>query len=272
VIIGVEVTVPANATPTTINFAVSVTSSTTPSITDSINLRLIVNANREVVISPNNVGTTFAGGNVIYTHQVTNNGTVDEDGITIATADTNSAFNSITYVDANDDGVWDANDTQTDTITSLAPGAHTNIFVLVIAAPNVIQGVTNVTTVTLSNALADLSGVLTATDTTTVTVNSIKLELYQKIDTATDYTTSLIQRKPGDQIDYKLVVTNQNAIVAPSTKVNVTVPGYTSAVGDITMKRNSVTSTIGTAPYTYDLTDLQPGEVVEFYYSLKVSQ
>jgi len=272
-LIKVEVTVPSDAIPSTNNFTVSV-SSNVVGLGDSIKLRLIVNQNREVTISPNNVGTVFAGGNIIYTHVVTNNGTVTETDIKVTPTNTNSAFNSIVYVDANNDGVWDANDTQTDTIASLATGSNIHVFILVIANPSVLQGTTNVTLVTLSNTAGDLAGVLTATDTTTVTVNSIKLELYQKKDSDADYTTSVIQRKPGEQIDYKLVITNQNAIVVSTTSVNITVPAYTTPVNDIKMTRGAdvMKSTTYNAPKTIELTDLEPGEIVELYYSLKVSE
>ncbi len=97
-----------------------------------------VNANHNLVFSPNQSGTTTSPGTLVYPHTVQNNGNVSET-ITFNTAAGSSNFTYIVYSDTNSNGVVDASDTVLYNGTSpatltVAAGASAPVLVQVTAA------------------------------------------------------------------------------------------------------------------------------------------
>lgn len=284
-LINLIVTIPDHATPGALNFVFQALSPTTNSM-DFINLRLVITGTRILQVSPINTGTVVAGGSKVYSHMITNDGNIDETGITIADINTNgSYFSSLVYADTNNNNLYDAGDTRTNTIGDIAAGDHKTFFVVVISTPNAIEGITNVTTVTASAATVSvytLTGTLSVTDTTTVSSENITLTLSQRAGISGTYTPNLITRKPGEIIRYKLVVTNNSAAAIATTDINLALPPYTifngdgtanTDTGDLVMVRAGGTSIISSSmPYTQTLLNLLPGESVEFYYGVQVTQ
>lgn len=284
-LINLIVTIPSHATPGALNFVFQALSPTTNSM-DFINLRLVITGTRILQVSPINTGTLVAGGSKVYSHMISNDGNIDETGIVIADTNTNgSYFSSLVYADTNGNTVYDAGDTRTNTIGDIAAGAYKIFFVVVISTPNAIEGITNVTAVTASAATVSpytITGTLSVTDTTIVSTENITLALSQRAGISGTYTPNLITRKPGEIIRYKLVVTNNSAAAIATTDINLAIPPYTTFAGDgttntdtgdLVMVRAGGTSVISSSmPYTQTLLNLLPGESVEFYYGVQVTQ
>jgi len=275
-LIDVEVTIPENAPLETLNFSFRAASSVSL-LSDYINLRLIVLTRRYVVISPNNTGTIRPNGTIIYDHTVTNNGNAPETDLYISLNSSIITYSTILYIDSNNNGVWDSTDSMVEDIGVLNPNQSRHVFLMVIAPPNVIEGNQHVAELeVLSSGFGENpSGVLVATDITTINSSYLYLELYQRLNTSNIYTTSLIQGKPGNIIDYKLVVTNRGIDTISTAKINMVIPDNTTALvgaaNEVVMSRGNI-QVIGSAPMSYDITNITPGEVIEFTYSVKVNE
>ncbi|MGL5970812.1 MAG: hypothetical protein ACRCZL_02230, partial [Cetobacterium sp.] len=154
--IDAEVTVSPTSIAAVVPLYFRVTSLTTGSRDikyDSLN----INAIRSVQIIPNLKGETYAGGNIVYTHKVRNNGNVLEgDGkssaLTLSTKESLAQWRTETFLDVNKNGIFE---TAIDipfvdfaTISGLKPGEEVTVFARVFAPLGAPSGVTNRTTIT----------------------------------------------------------------------------------------------------------------------------
>ncbi|MGL5659548.1 MAG: hypothetical protein ACRDDK_10705, partial [Cetobacterium sp.] len=139
--VDAEVSVALNTTAKTVPLYFRVTSLTTGA-KDIKYDAVTVNAIRNVSITPNNTGSTYAGGQVIYTHTVRNNGNVLEgDGnasnVFIVLSETQTWAATDVFLDTNGNGIFDIGiDTPFGdfaTIGGLTPGQEVKIFTRVVA-------------------------------------------------------------------------------------------------------------------------------------------
>lgn len=241
-----------------------------------------VSAARSVVLAPNQSGQVFAGGSVVYTHTVINNGNVTEgDGsastVTLATTNNTSGFSSVVYWDRNNDGVLDASDPVITSLTSLVGGTNgastgagldageqARVFVKVFAPSGVTAGSANTTTLTLTTA-GVVSGIaapsaVSITDNSTVIAGNLRLGKTQALDAACDgtadtaYSTANIANAlPGSCLRYQITATNlgtSNVLsvvisdaTPPNTTYTATVPAATT-VGTLSVPLNNTAGTI----------------------------
>ena len=236
---------------------------------------VVINTVRNIVLTPNNIGQVFPGGIVFYTHTITNQGNVVENGvggstILLSLAESQaSGFTSIVYLDVNNNNIFDTGDVVVNTAADL--GAFTinqtkQLLVKVTAGAGVGIGVVNTTTLTattagLINGVA-VPPVVIAADATTVISGNIKLTKMQALDAACDgtadtaYSTVTITTGaiPGACIRYQITAINngtQNAtsvVISDSTPASTTysstVPAATVPVGPVTAPANAATGTI----------------------------
>ena len=240
---------------------------------------VIINTVRSVVLVPNNIGQVFPGGPVVYTHTITNEGNVVENGvggstILLSLAESQaSGFTSIVYLDVNNNNVIDDG---TDVVINSAADLGTfainqskQLLVKVFAGAGVGIGVVNTTTLTattagLINGVAAPS-VVFATDATTVITGNMELLKTQALDvncngsladpgdTAFSAATITVGAVPGACIRYRITATNKGGatvtglVVSDSTPASTT---YTSTVaaatslGTVTAPANGAAGTI----------------------------
>ena len=302
-----DVTIPAGqpaiATPGQ-SIAFTVTSPSTGA-TDLKTDAVIINTVRSVVLTPNNIGQVFPGGSVVYTHTITNEGNVVENGVggsTIALTLAESispGFTSIVYLDVNNNNVIDTGDVVVNTAANLGAFAINQtkqLLVKVTASSGVGIGVVDTTTLTATTA-GSINGVnapavVIAADATTVISGNVVLVKDQALDadcngvadTAFSTATITTGAVPGACIRYRITATNNgNANVTglvvsdntpASTKYSIALLGVGAAAtvpaippADLTAPGSGSAGTISATVGT-----LTPSATVVLTFGVKIDQ
>ena len=278
------------------SIAFTVTSPSTGA-TDLKTDAVIINTVRSVVLTPNNIGQVFPGGSVVYTHTITNEGNVIENGvggstILLSLAESQaSGFTSVVYLDLNNNNVIDATDVIINTAANLGAFAinqSKQLLVKVTASSGVGIGAVDTTTLTattagLINGVAAPSVVI-ATDATTVISGNLVLIKAQALDAACDgtadtaYSTATITTGaiPGACIRYQITATNNgNAnvtglVVSDSTPASTTYSSTVAAattLGTVTAPANGTAGTISATVGT-----LTPSASAVLNFGVKIDQ
>lgn len=239
--VDAEVSVALNTTAKTVPLYFRVTSLTTGA-KDIKYDAVTVNAIRNVSITPNNTGSTYAGGQVIYTHTVRNNGNVLEgDGnasnVFIVLSETQTWAATDVFLDTNGNGIFDIGiDTPFGdfaTIGGLTPGQEVKIFTRVVAQVGAPAGSINVTTVRPDVTVGTYSTpavVTVATDTTTILAEDLTIIKGQKLTAGGTYVTTTQKANPGEYIYYRIEVKNNGAVDAKNVQIKDTVPYFTKII------------------------------------------
>lgn len=239
--VDAEVSVALNTTAKTVPLYFRVTSLTTGA-KDIKYDAVTVNAIRNVSITPNNTGSTYAGGQVIYTHTVRNNGNVLEgDGnasnVFIMLSETQTWAATDVFLDVNGNGIYDIGiDTPFGdfaTIGGLNPGQEVKIFTRVTAQVGAPAGSVNVTTIRPDVTIGTYSTpavVTVATDTTTILAEDLTIIKGQKLTAGGTYVTTTQKANPGDFIYYRIEVKNNGAVDAKNVQIKDTVPYFTTII------------------------------------------
>jgi len=245
-----DVSIPANAAPVTTDIYFRALSPTTSAV-DALHAAVTVNATRNLNISPNNTGSVFPGGIVIYTHTIINNGNALEgDGIVssvnLTLAHSQPGWSAVIYYDADNDGLLSASDPAVTDLSfvsaggaGLAPGESVRLLVKVFAPPGAALGTIDAVTLTATTVNGTYSSAVpalaVAIDTTTVISGDVTLVKEQALDANLDgtpdgpYSTAQITTGaiPGRSIRYRITVTNIGTAPATLLRVFDTTPAYT---------------------------------------------
>lgn len=236
--VDAEVSVALNTTAKTVPLYFRVTSLTTGA-KDIKYDAVTVNAIRNVSITPNNTGSTYAGGQVIYTHTVRNNGNVLEgDGnasnVFIVLSETQTWAATDVFLDVNGNGIYDIGiDTPFGdfaTIGGLNPGQEVKIFTKVTAQIGAPAGSINITTIRPDVTIGTYSTpaiITVATDTTTILAEDLTITKSQKLTISGTYVTELQNANPGEDIYYRIEVKNNGSVEAKNVQIKDTVPYFT---------------------------------------------
>lgn len=272
-----DVTTPANAAPGVVNIYFRAISSTTGAKDikhDAVNINTI----RNLTINPDNTGTIYPGGSIVYTHVITNNGNVLEgDGTasstTIGMTNSASGFTSVLYWDKDNNGILDPNtdpmitdlsvltggSNGASTAAGLDPGESARIFVKVYAPAGAPDGTVNVTTITATTDQGTYSAAApapaVAVDTTTIITAQMSIVKEQALDanndgvpdTAYSQNTITTGAIPGASIRYRITVTNAGTAAANNVVISDDVPAYT-----VYTNGDGTTTPYGVAVYTKD--------------------
>ncbi|WP_291940947.1 hypothetical protein [Cetobacterium sp.] len=250
--IDAEVSIALNTTAKTVPLYFRVTSLTTGA-RDIKYDSVTVNAIRNISITPNNTGSTYAGGQVIYTHTVRNNGNVLEgDGaaseVNIITTETLTQWTTEIFIDSNGNGIFDIGiDTpfrDFATIGGLSPSEEVKIFARVTAPIGAPATAINTTTIRPDVTIGTypIPAIITvATDATTVLAEDLTIIKTQKTGEAKPYTTEKETANPGGIIYYRVEIKNNGAVDAKNVQIKDTVPYFT--------KMNSSSGVTGGAYY-----------------------
>ncbi|MGL5209253.1 hypothetical protein [Cetobacterium sp.] len=292
--VDAEVSVALNTTAKTVPLYFRVTSLTTGA-KDIKYDAVTVNAIRNVSITPNNTGSTYAGGQVIYTHTVRNNGNVLEgDGnasnVFIVLSETQTWAATDVFLDTNGNGIFDIGiDTPFGdfaTIGGLTPGQEVKIFTRVVAQVGAPAGSINITTVRPDVTVGTYSTpavVTVATDTTTILAEDLTIIKGQKLTAGGTYVTTTQKANPEDIIYYRIEVKNNGAVDAKNVQIKDTVPYFTTIIsgtgaGEGTGYKASyiVTDAQGTTS-TFKVAETQPatgtrGEIIANVGTLKPNE
>jgi uncharacterized repeat protein (TIGR01451 family) len=269
------VSVPASYTAGTTDIYFRVLSPATAA-TDTIHDAVTVNQVRSLTFTPNNTGSIYSGGTVVYSHTLTNTGNVTEGNgtvsiVTLVDLNTQLGWTTVEYYDANNNGVLDSTDPvipvaglQVLIAAGLAPGASITIFDKVTAPPGAPVGIVDTTTVTLTTVNGTYTSVVpsvaTVTDSTTVIVGNVTLVKAQGLDLTCSgtptggYSTATISTGavPGVCIDYQITVTNIGSANATSVIVSDATPAFTvlsttapaTTVGTVTAPASGASGTV----------------------------
>ncbi len=189
---------------------------------------------RSITIVPNNTGQVFPNGTVVYSHTITNNGSVLEGNnaagagsTALALSNSQAGWTTTLYWDNNGNGIFDGTEPVVTNLTflsggtaGLAAGESTTVFVRVVAPAAAASGTVNATTLTATTDPGLVSGlpapaVATSTDTTTVNSGQVLLSKEQALDancTGTEpfaYGSGTISGAlPGACVRYRITATN----------------------------------------------------------------
>jgi trimeric autotransporter adhesin len=254
VLVYADVSIPAGAAPGTFDLYFRALSPST-STQDRIHVAVVVNPVRSLVLTPNNSGTVFPGGFVLYTHTLVNNGNVVEgDGtgssVTLAVVHSQPGWTSVIRYDADNSGTITAPDIVVSNLTfvsggaaGIAPAEQIRLLVQVFAPPGAALGTVdaaNFSATTVNGTyISPAPAVATATDTTTVIAGDVTLVKEQALDANLDgapdggvgaYSTGQITTGalPGAAIRYRITVRNAGTAQATGVRVFDTTPAFTT--------------------------------------------
>ncbi|MGL5570756.1 hypothetical protein [Cetobacterium sp.] len=292
--VDAEVSVALNTTAKTVPLYFRVTSLTTGA-KDIKYDAVTVNAIRNVSITPNNTGSTYAGGQVIYTHTVRNNGNVLEgDGnasnVFIVLSETQTWAATDVFLDTNGNGIFDIGiDTPFGdfaTIGGLTPGQEVKIFTRVVAQVGAPAGSINVTTVRPDVTVGTYSTpavVTVATDTTTILAEDLTIIKGQKLTPGGTYVTTTQKANPGEYIYYRIEVKNNGAVDAKNVQIKDTVPYFTKIISGtgagegVSYKASYIVTDAQGTTSTFKVAETQPatgtrGEIIANVGTLKPNE
>ena len=240
------VTPPAGTTAGDVDANFTVRSAST-NLTDTMSDKLTVQADRKLVLNQDRIGQVAPGGTVVYKHTLTNNSNLVEGetaaGIPFTLTSSNTDWAASLYIDNNNDGLIDANDTLVTGIAltfpgnaGIAKGATVNLLVKVQAPVNATVGTQNPVVLTFNPV--DYNGIthdpLKNTDLTTVTEGQVRLVKDQYLaNCATGaalsgtYTQAAVSAKPGQCVKYRIVATNEGNATVTDVVISDNTPSYT---------------------------------------------
>ena len=251
VLVYADVSVPAGATPGTVDLYFRALSPNT-STQDRIHVAVSVNPVRSLVLTPNNSGSIFPGGFVVYTHTLVNNGNVlegDGTGSSVPLTVTHSqpGWTSVIRYDADNSGTITASDIVVSNLAflsggaaGLAPGESVRLLVQVFAPPGAAIGTIDAASVSATTAngtyTSTVPPVATVIDTSTVIAGDVTLVKEQALDANLDgtpdgpYSTAQITTGalPGTAIRYRITVRNVGTAQATGVRVYDTTPSFTT--------------------------------------------
>ncbi|WP_293374446.1 hypothetical protein [Nevskia sp.] len=212
---------------------------------DIKNDAVVVNAVRDIAITPNNTGQGFPGGAVQYTHTLTINSNVAETAAALTTANSTAQWTSVIYYDANGNGLIDATDPVIDDIADidalvagagLAPGTSYPLIVQVFVPAGAAPGASNTTAVNVAPVAGETNvGNNAANDVTTVVTGDVRLLKTQALDAACDgtadtafITTPLANAVPGACLVYRVLATNAGSTPVTALVISDTTPALTT--------------------------------------------
>jgi trimeric autotransporter adhesin len=295
-----DVTIVATATPGTTDIYFRGLSPTTTA-TDVLHAAVVVNATRNLTLTPNNSGTVFPGGAVVYAHLLVNNGNVLEgDGsgsiVNLSLSHSQVGWSSIIYYDADNDGIIGASDPAVANLSfvsggaaGVAPGESIRLLVKVFAPPGVALGTIDALSLTATTVNGTYSTAVapptTVTDTTTVISGDVTMIKEQALDSNLDgspdvaYGTAQITTGalPGRAIRYRITVTNVGTAPATTVRVFDTTPAYTTYTSTspaATTVGSVVTAPANgaTGPLEFDLGTLNPGQSAVITFGVIITQ
>lgn len=258
------ITPPLGETASDQEVLLTVTSPAT-GLSDTIAEKLTVQADRKLVLNQDRIGQVAPGGTVVYKHTLTNNSNLVEGataaGIPFTLTSLNTDWAASLYIDNNNDGLIDANDTLVTGTALTFPGnagivkgATVNLLVKVQAPVNATVGTQNPVVLTFNPV--DYNGIthdpLKNTDLTTVTEGQVRLVKDQYLANCTTgaavsgtYTQMTVSAKPGECVKYRIVATNEGNATVTNVVISDNTPSYTTLKAISGVSPTATNATLG---------------------------
>lgn len=260
---------------------------------DRKNDAVIVSPVRDLAITPNGANQGFPGGSVVYSHTLTINSNVAETAAALSTTNSDGAYTSVIYYDANGNGQIDPTDPQVTDLsqidalvpgTGLAPGTSYPLLVQVFVPAGANPGATDTTTVTVATLTGEtVVSNNSATDVTTVVTGEIRLLKTQAVDptcagTPGAYTSTATTAAPGACVAYQIVATNAGSTPVTALVISDATPSLTtyntcggacaatSTSGTVTAPTNGAAGTV-----TNTVGPLAPGGTVTLKFTVRIT-
>lgn len=185
----------------------------------------------DIVLYPDNSGQVLPGGSIIYSHWLTNQGTMTKTAIMLTHIDDSTGWQSVLYEDTDNNGVLSGADQRITQVSSLAAGESKLIFTKVLAAATIPMGTADVTIITASwdNGTESTQ----ALDITTTNNSSVNIRKEQALDANCDgqadtaYDHANFTAEPNQCIIYRLTATNTGAEQVLNVKIQDATPAFT---------------------------------------------
>ena len=259
-----------------------------------------------ISMQPDQTGQASPGSSKVYSHQLTNTGTVDLTNVLLSAAPLAASDNgwSVTlYEDSNGDGQWNSGDalipdgTPLQTANNdgvLAVGESLSVFARVFVPANAAYGTRNIKTLTVTAEGASQSVTDTATDTTTVNNTDVAVTKEQALDADCDgvpdgpgsctgdgcFVYTPFQATPGEQcVIYRLTARNTGSHAIFQVTLNDRTQPYTSLLGAATRcdapagdctALVSAPADAGQGEVSVNVGELQAGETATLIFGLRV--
>jgi uncharacterized repeat protein (TIGR01451 family) len=283
-----DVAIPAGQLATTVDLFFRALSPST-SAQDRLHAQVVVAAIRSLTLTPNNTGTVFPGGAVVYSHILVNNGNVLEgsgggSSVTLGVTHSQAGWSSVIYHDVDGNGLIGPGDPVVTNLTfvsngspGLSPGESVRLLVRVFAPPgaaiNTVDAATVSATTVNGTYTTPAPAVASAVDSTTVVAGDVTLLKEQALDAdvngipegpygAAQITTGAL---PGRAIRYRITVTNVGTAPATAVRVFDTTPAFTTytTTGPAATSVGSVVTTPAngaSGPLEFNVGTLNPGQ------------
>ncbi|MBW6454667.1 MAG: DUF11 domain-containing protein, partial [Trueperaceae bacterium] len=248
-----NVTIPAGAPAATEDISFTATGQTggaTNTVTGTVSVNTVPN----LVMFPDQTGTTSPGGVVTYTHTVQNLGNASAT-VTIPAQGTTD-FTYLYAIDSDNDGDF-SDETFYTSLEDLqafilAAGASQTVFVRVLVPPTAVNGAEETVTVTATGTYAgpftDSASVIDRT-----IVQAGELDLFKSVRTCADAACDTVidatgaTAQPGDYLEYIVVASNIGLGDLTEVKISDPLPGSTTYGS-----ASATTSIPGTVLYSID--------------------
>ncbi|PID46062.1 MAG: hypothetical protein CSB47_05980 [Proteobacteria bacterium] len=237
------------------------TSTSTPSVSDSVTNAIDIAPKREVVITPNGQNQVQPGGTVDYSHKLENNGNQTE-VVELGSNNSQDGWTTVINVDTDGDGVPDTiltsnlagttisgvddegnpveievTDTDGDGIPELKlePGENVNMTTTVASPSNAPLGAVDQSKITVTET--DNTPITTAQDQTSVILGQVRLKKTAAIDEDCDgnpesgfMATQTEQVEPGQCVTWRLTATNEGSATVQNVVISDAAPEFTDVV------------------------------------------
>jgi len=207
------VQVPAGEAPGANSVSFTATSTTVPTVSDTISTTVTVNLVAQVTLDPDRSGTVTSPGTIQYTHTLTNNSNTSA----TCTISGDGGSWGWTYQYSLDGSSWSAS---LSGVPVGANGGSQTIYVRVLVPAGEPIGRTDVNTVTANCTVGSATATDTATETTTIVGGELRLQ--KSVDKANAY--------PGDTLTYTIVAENIGTGNLTNVKISDPIPAYTTFV------------------------------------------
>ncbi len=278
------ISVPPETKPGTYEFTIKAQSPVYQRASDTLPLSFTVKAPSLLALEPDNEGQIIPGGFTIFTHQLTNQGSIDVKNINLLLADSlvGEGWQSLVYEDKSGDGEISSDDSVINPPFSLKAGASMFLIIKVFAPANAPQSSKNITRVKLSWGPGRN---ITVTDTAKVNNTNVVIIKEQAPDAnpACDgepdaaYSRTSFPAVPGTCVLYKVTATNRGAEAVNHVVIDDRAPGFTvflriqnklPVTKDGSATLNSIENSKDSVRATWD--SLLPGASVTLYFGIKI--
>ncbi|CAA6824120.1 MAG: Unknown protein [uncultured Thiotrichaceae bacterium] len=217
---------------------------------------VVISVQPSVGIEPDQVGNIEPGGTVVYNHRIFNNGNTPLECLDVASSNTTTGWSSVIYLDVNNDGALDSDDTLL-TNQTLAVGASFPILVKMFAPANAALGSIDTTTLTVtgnqddgdSNPATCTGTAVTdnVTDITTASTADVNIVKTQALDSDCNgvdeggYSSSTFSVPAQSCVMYRLTATNAGSTPVNNVRINDAAPVFTSFFGTASTTHGNIT-------------------------------